>query len=141
MAVSRPGNFIDPWARLPPRFRPDALVRIARSAPMFPILEAHFLAPEIKRFTIEAPRIAKKRKAGQFVILRLHAHGERIPLTIADSDPGRGTIDIIVQGIGKTTKLLNMLGAGDAILDLVGPLGKPSDIELYGTVVVIGGGV
>jgi len=108
---------------------------------MFPILEAHFLAPEIKRFTIEAPRIAKKRKAGQFVILRLHAHGERIPLTIADSDPGGGTIDIIVQGIGKTTKLLNMLGAGDAILDLVGPLGKPSEVEAFGTVVVIGGGV
>ncbi|MFO0888451.1 MAG: sulfide/dihydroorotate dehydrogenase-like FAD/NAD-binding protein [Isosphaeraceae bacterium] len=108
---------------------------------MFPILEAKTLAPDIKRFTIEAPRIARKRKAGQFVILRLHAHGERIPLTIADSDPGRGTIDIIVQGIGKTTKLLNMLGAGDAILDLVGPLGKPSEIEPYGTVVVIGGGV
>ncbi len=108
---------------------------------MFPILEAHFLAPEIKRFTIESPRVAKKRKAGQFVILRLHAHGERIPLTIADSDPERGTIDIIVQGIGKTTKLLNMLGAGDAILDLVGPLGKPSEVELFGTVVVIGGGV
>jgi ferredoxin--NADP+ reductase len=108
---------------------------------MFPIVEAHFLAPEIKRFVIEAPRIAKKREAGQFVILRLHAHGERIPLTIADSDPEHGTVTIIVQGIGKTTKLLNMLGTGDAILDLVGPLGKPSDVELFGTVVVIGGGV
>jgi ferredoxin--NADP+ reductase len=108
---------------------------------MFPIVEAQFLAPEIKRFVIEAPRIAKKRKAGQFVILRLHTHGERIPLTIAESDAERGTITIIVQGIGKTTKLLNMLGAGDAILDLVGPLGKPSDVEPYGTVVIIGGGV
>jgi ferredoxin--NADP+ reductase len=108
---------------------------------MFPIQEAAFLAPDVKRFTIEAPRIARKRKAGQFVILRLHAHGERIPLTIADSDPEQGTITIIVQGIGKTTKLLNMLGTGDAILDLVGPLGKPSEIEVYGTVVVIGGGV
>jgi ferredoxin--NADP+ reductase len=108
---------------------------------MFPILEAEFLAPEVKRFTIEAPRIARKRQAGQFVILRLHAHGERIPLTIADSDLEKGTITIIVQGIGKTTKLLNMLGPGDAILDLVGPLGKPSEIEPYGTVVVIGGGV
>ena len=75
------------------------------------------------------------------MIVRLHAHGERIPLTIADSDPEKGTVTLIVQGIGKTTKLLNMLGAGDVILDLVGPLGKPSDIELYGTVVVIGGGV
>jgi ferredoxin/flavodoxin---NADP+ reductase len=108
---------------------------------MFPIVQAQLLAPDIKRFTIEAPRVAKKRKAGQFVILRLHAHGERIPLTIADSDPEKGTIQLIVQGIGKTTKLLNMLGAGDAILDLVGPLGKPSEVEPYGTVVVIGGGV
>jgi ferredoxin--NADP+ reductase len=108
---------------------------------MFPIVEAHFLAPDVKQFTIAAPRIARKRKAGQFIILRLHAHGERIPLTIADSDPEKGTISIIVQGIGKTTKLLNMLETGDAILDLVGPLGKPSDVERYGTVVVIGGGV
>jgi len=71
----------------------------------------------------------------------VHEHGERIPLTIADSDPERGTITLIVQGIGKTTKLLNMLGAGDSVLDLVGPLGKPSEIEKFGTVVVIGGGV
>src|SRR3954452_2047293 len=108
---------------------------------MFPIVEAQWLPAPIKGFSIEAPRIARKRKAGQFIILRLHTHGERIPLTIADSDPERGTIQIIVQGIGKTTKLLNMLDAGDAILDLVGPLGKPSDVEPYGTVVVIGGGV
>lgn len=108
---------------------------------MFPILEAEFLAPDVKRFIVEAPRVARKQKAGQFVILRLHAHGERIPLTIADSDPETGTVTIIVQGVGKTTKLLNMLGPGDAVLDLVGPLGKPSEIELFGTVVVIGGGV
>ncbi|HKM55245.1 MAG TPA: sulfide/dihydroorotate dehydrogenase-like FAD/NAD-binding protein [Isosphaeraceae bacterium] len=108
---------------------------------MFPIVEACFLAPDIKRFTIVAPRVARKRKAGQFVILRLHDHGERIPLTIADSDPEKGTVTIIVQGIGKTTKLLNLLEVGDAVLDLVGPLGKPSDIELFGTVVVIGGGL
>src|SRR6516165_10647977 len=108
---------------------------------MFQIVEAGFLAPEIKRFVIEAPRIARKRRAGQFVIVRVHEHGERIPLTIADGDPVRGTITLIVQGIGKTTKLLNMLGPGDAVLDLVGPLGKPSEIEEFGTVVVIGGGV
>ncbi|MGC8639579.1 MAG: sulfide/dihydroorotate dehydrogenase-like FAD/NAD-binding protein [Isosphaeraceae bacterium] len=108
---------------------------------MFPIVEAQFLAPDVKKFVVEAPRVARKRKAGQFVILRLHTHGERIPLTIADSDPEKGTITIIVQGIGKTTKLLNMLEEGDAILDLVGPLGKPSEIELFGTVVVMGGGV
>jgi ferredoxin--NADP+ reductase len=108
---------------------------------MFPIVEAGLIAPDIKRFVIEAPRVARKRQAGQFVIVRVHEHGERIPLTIADGDPGRGTITLIVQGIGKTTKLMNMLGAGDAVLDLVGPLGKPSEIKRFGTVVVIGGGV
>jgi ferredoxin--NADP+ reductase len=108
---------------------------------MFPILEADFLAPDVKRFVIEAPRVARKRKAGQFVIVRVYARGERIPLTIADSDPGRGTVTLIVQGVGKTTKLMNLLGPGDALLDLVGPLGKPSEVERYGTVVVIGGGV
>lgn len=108
---------------------------------MFPILQADFLAPDVKRFVIAAPRVARKRKAGQFVILRIHDHGERIPLTIADGDPERGTITIIVQGIGKTTKLLNLLGPGDAVLDLVGPLGQPSHVERFGTAVVIGGGV
>ena len=108
---------------------------------MFPILKADFLAPGVKRFTIEAPRIARKQQAGQFIILRLHDHGERIPLTIASSDPAAGTIDIIVQSIGKTTYELNTLNTGDSILDVVGPLGKPSEVHNYGTVVVIGGGV
>jgi ferredoxin--NADP+ reductase len=108
---------------------------------MFTIKRAEFLAPDIKRFDIEAPRIARKRQAGQFVILRVHDHGERIPLTIADGDPEQGTITIIVQGIGKTTRLLNMLEAGDAVLDLVGPLGNASDVRKLGTAVVIGGGV
>jgi ferredoxin--NADP+ reductase len=108
---------------------------------MFRIIEAHFLAPDVKRFEIEAPRVARKRQAGQFVIVRLHEHGERIPLTIADSDPAAGTITLIVQGIGKTTQLMNSLVAGDAILDVVGPLGNPSHIDDFGTVVVIGGGV
>jgi ferredoxin--NADP+ reductase len=108
---------------------------------MFRIVEAEFLAPDIKRFAIEAPRVARKRRAGQFVIVRVHDHGERIPLTIADGDPSRGTITLIVQGIGKTTKLMNALGRGDALLDVVGPLGRPSEIKDYGTVVVIGGGV
>jgi ferredoxin--NADP+ reductase len=108
---------------------------------MFRILESEFLALDIKRFVIEAPRVARKRRPGQFVIVRVYSHGERIPLTIADGDPERGTITLVVQGIGKTTKLMNSLGAGDALLDLVGPLGKPSEINSYGTVVVIGGGV
>jgi len=108
---------------------------------MFAILEARFLAPDVKLFRIDAPRIARKRQAGQFVIVRIHEHGERIPLTIADSDPGTGTITLVVQGVGKTTKLMNSLGAGDAILDVVGPLGRPSDVQLFGTAVVVGGGV
>jgi hypothetical protein len=73
---------------------------------MFRIVEAGFLAPEIKRFVIEAPRIARKRQAGQFVIARVYAHGERIPLTIADGDPRRGTVTLIVQGVGKSSKLM-----------------------------------
>ena len=108
---------------------------------MFPILQAGFIAPGIRRFVIEAPRIARKQQPGQFVILRLHEHGERIPLTIESSDPERGTISIVVQSVGKTTRLLNSLEAGDAILDVVGPLGKPSEIERFGTVAVVGGGV
>jgi ferredoxin--NADP+ reductase len=108
---------------------------------MFKILLAEFLAPGIKRFEIEAPRIARKQKPGQFVILRLYEQGERIPVTIEHSDPERGTIRIVVQSIGKTTNLLNSLNAGDSILDVVGPLGKPSHIENFGTVVVMGGGV
>jgi ferredoxin--NADP+ reductase len=108
---------------------------------MFKIISAEFLAPSIKRFTLEAPKIARKRKAGQFVIIRIEDEGERIPLTIADSDSEKGTITIIVQGIGKTTKQLNSLEAGDSILDVVGPLGKPSEIENFGTAISIGGGV
>ena len=105
------------------------------------IISANFIAPNIKRFKILSPKIAVKRKPGQFVIIRVNDNGERIPLTIADSDPVEGTIQIIVQGIGKTTMELNQLKAGDFISDVVGPLGKPSHIENFGTAVSIGGGV
>jgi ferredoxin/flavodoxin---NADP+ reductase len=108
---------------------------------MFKIADAQFIAPNIKKFIIESPKIALKRKAGQFVILRIKEEGERIPLTIADSDNVNGTITIIVQGIGKSTRELNSLNTGDYILDVVGPLGKPSHIENFGTAVSIGGGV
>jgi ferredoxin/flavodoxin---NADP+ reductase len=108
---------------------------------VFRIVEAKVLGPGVKQFEIEAPRIARKQQPGQFVILRIHDTGERIPLTIKASNQKRGTITIVVQAIGKTTSLLNELGTGDAILDVVGPLGKPSDIEKYGRCVVIGGGV
>ncbi|HHE07413.1 MAG TPA: sulfide/dihydroorotate dehydrogenase-like FAD/NAD-binding protein [Chlorobaculum parvum] len=108
---------------------------------MYRIVSAIFLAENIKKFEIEAPMIAKKRKAGQFVIVRVNPNGERIPLTIADSDPEKGTITIIVQGVGKSTRELNSKEAGDSIADVVGPLGTPSHIENFGTAVSIGGGV
>ena len=108
---------------------------------MFRILEAEFIAPGIKRFAIEAPRIARKHQPGQFVIVRVYDHGERIPLTIESSDPERGVITLVVQSVGKTTHLLNSLKSGDKLPDVLGPLGNPSEIHRVGTVVVIAGGV
>jgi ferredoxin--NADP+ reductase len=108
---------------------------------MYRIVHAKLLGHNIKQFEIEAPRIAKKQRPGQFVIVRLHENGERIPLTIEGADLEKGTITLVVQSIGKTTYLMNSLEAGDAILDVVGPLGKPTEIEKYGTVVVVGGSV
>ena len=103
------------------------------------ILEARPLAPDVKYFRVEAPQVAQKRRAGQFVIVRVAPEGERIPLTIADG--GEDWIALIVQAVGKTTMLLNDLEAGDHILDLAGPLGVPSEVGSFGTVVVVGGGV
>ncbi len=108
---------------------------------MYRIVQAKVLGRNIRQLEIEAPRIAKKQRPGQFVIVRLHENGERIPLTIEGADLEKGTITLVVQSIGKTTYLMNSLEAGDAILDVVGPLGKPTEIEKYGTVVVVGGSV
>jgi len=108
---------------------------------MFPIVATRHVARGIKLFEIKAQRIAKKQRPGQFVIVRLNDTGERIPLTLADANPEAGTITIVVQAIGKTTRLLNMLEAGDSILDVVGPLGKPSEIDNFGTAVVVSGSV
>ncbi len=105
------------------------------------ILETRVLAPKVTYYRIVAPKIARKRKPGQFVILRVTKDGERIPITIADGDPDEGWIAIIVQAVGKTTTMLGELGAGDFIQDLAGPLGMPSEIEDFGTVVTVGGGV
>jgi len=105
------------------------------------IVEARLLAPEITLLRIAAPRIARKHRAGQFVMVRVAADGERIPLTIADSDPESGTITVVVQAVGKTTELLSALDVGDEVLDLAGPLGTPSEVADFGTVVVVGGGV
>lgn len=107
----------------------------------FKILKKRMLNSQTGYFIIHAPLIAKKHRAGQFVILRIHENGERIPLTIADSDSENGTITLVCQSIGKTTTQLNTLQEGDVILDLVGPLGNATHIENYGTVVIIGGGV
>ena len=108
---------------------------------MYPIVETDWLGPDVKRIVVEAPRIARKHEAGQFVIVRVHDHGERIPLTVADAKSATGTITLIVQGVGKTTKLLNSLDVGDRVLNVVGPLGNPSEVRCFGTVVIIGGGV
>ena len=97
---------------------------------MYKIVEARNIGLNIKQFVIEAPRIARKHQPGQFVILRIHDKGERIPLTIKASDPQAGTVTIVVQAVGKTTSLLNCLEAGDSILDIVGPLGHPSEMRL-----------
>ena len=109
---------------------------------MYKIVNCRFINQNVKLFEIEAPAIASnnRAKAGQFVILRINESGERIPITIADTN-SKGTITIIVQGIGKTTNLLLSKETGDYILDVVGPLGKPTHIENFGTCVVIGGGV
>ena len=105
------------------------------------IVKKEKLSDIITKYVIEAPLIAKKRKAGNFIILRVMEGGERIPITIADSDPKIGTITIIVQTLGKTTKLLSTLKEDEYILDVVGPLGIPTPIEKFGRVVCIGGGV
>ena len=108
---------------------------------MYRIVEARSVGLNIKQFVIEAPRIARKQKPGQFLILRLHEKGERIPLTIKSSDPAAGTVTIVVQAVGKTTSLLNCLETGESILDIVGPLGHPSEIRNYGTAVILAGSV
>lgn len=108
---------------------------------MFKILKKEVLSPTLKLFEIEAPKVAKKCQAGQFIILRINEKGERIPLTIADFNREKGSITLIFAEVGKTTQQLGRMEAGDAILDFVGPLGRPSEIEKYGRVVCIGGGV
>jgi len=89
---------------------------------------------------VEAPRIARKAKPGQFVVLRVDETGERIPLTMGGTDPSRGTITLNYQGVGKSTALLRTLNVGDAITDIIGPLGKPTHVENLGTVICVGGG-
>lgn len=106
---------------------------------MFPVLQKRKLAENIYLMEIEAPEIAKKAKAGQFIVLRISEKGERIPLTIADST--KKTITVVFLVVGKTTTDLSLLKKGDSLVDFVGPLGNPSKIQEYGNVVIIGGGL
>lgn len=108
---------------------------------MYEILEKKVLSPNEKLMVLRAPLIARKAKAGQFIILRIDEQGERIPLTIADYNREEGTITIIFLEVGKSTKQLGRLNVGDSIVNLAGPLGMPSEVKKYGTVVLIGGGV
>ncbi|MDP8263948.1 MAG: sulfide/dihydroorotate dehydrogenase-like FAD/NAD-binding protein [Candidatus Aceula lacicola] len=105
------------------------------------IIEKKQISEEVFRFQIEAPLIAEECQPGQFIILQISEEGERIPLTIADSDNKQGSITLIFQTVGKTTHLLAELEEEDKILNLVGPLGKPTHIENFGTVVGVGGGI
>jgi ferredoxin--NADP+ reductase len=108
---------------------------------MYEVLEKQVMSETVKLMKIKAPLVANKAVAGQFIILRIDEKGERIPLTIADYDRKEGTITIIFMEVGKTTKQLGTLKVGDKLLNFAGPLGQPSEIEKYGTVVCIGGGV
>ena len=108
---------------------------------MHKIVEKKQLADTITFMKVEAPMVVREAKPGQFVVVRLDEFAERIPLTICDADKARGTITLIIQQLGRSTKDLSVLKAGDQIKDILGPLGNPTEIEKFGTVVIIGGGV
>ena len=108
---------------------------------MYKILRRKQLNDTVVRLDVEAPFIAKKAKAGQFIILRIDERGERMPLTIADTDPKKGSVTIIFQIVGQTTMILSKLNEGDALLDFVGPLGAATELDGVKKACVIGGGV
>jgi ferredoxin--NADP+ reductase len=108
---------------------------------MFQIQGATWLAPRVRRLVVKAPRVANRHQPGHFVIVRPHADGERIPLTIADSNRADGTITLVVQMVGASTERICALEAGEALADVVGPLGRPTEIEAFGHVALVGGGV
>ncbi|MGC9360967.1 MAG: sulfide/dihydroorotate dehydrogenase-like FAD/NAD-binding protein [Anaerolineae bacterium] len=108
---------------------------------MYDIVRKRVLGPQTKEFDILAPDVARKAKAGQFVVLRVSEQGERIPLTIADFDRKAGTITIVAQEVGKTTMMLGRMSEGDALASFTGPLGLPTEIENFGTCLVVGGGL
>ena len=108
---------------------------------MFKIRDAVWLAPQVRRIDVEAPRIARRHKPGHFVIVRVCDNGERIPLTVASSDAERGIITLVVQVVGMTTEMLCALESGESISDVVGPMGKPTHIRNFGHALLVGGGV
>ncbi|MDO5036617.1 MAG: sulfide/dihydroorotate dehydrogenase-like FAD/NAD-binding protein [Porphyromonas sp.] len=105
------------------------------------IVSKEYLSEKVVKFVVEAPRIAKSRRAGHFVIVRVGERGERVPYTIADSDVEAGTITLVVQNVGISSGKLAALEPGDYITDVVGPLGQATEIKKYGTVICAGGGV
>ena len=107
----------------------------------YPILDARWLTPNVRWLEVRAPHVVRNYQAGQFVILRATEAGERIPLTIADVDPRAGTIELIVQAVGATTRALCALQPGETIPDLAGPLGHPTEVRFVGHAMVVGGGV
>ena len=108
---------------------------------MYKIVDKKKLSPTITLLKLVTPEIAKKVQPGQFVIIRVNEEGERVPLTVNDFDREKGTITIVFQEVGKSTKLLGRLNINDHISDVVGPLGKHTEVEKFGKVVCIGGGV
>src|SRR5512137_988719 len=108
---------------------------------VYEILLREDLAPVTKLLEVRAPVVASKGRAGQFVIVPIHPEGERVPLTIADYDRERGTITLVFQEVGKTTMQMGTMVPGDQFTSVTGPLGLPSDVENYGTVLCVGGGV
>jgi ferredoxin--NADP+ reductase len=113
----------------------------SEESPVYRIIEKQSLAPALKLMVVEAPNVARKARAGQFVIVRIDEPGERIPLTIADHDAAQGTVTLIFQEVGKSTMQMGALAVGDSFATVAGPLGHPTEIENYGTVICIGGGV
>ena len=119
----------------------DSLDRLLGPGQGYDVLEKKQLANCIYMLSVAAPAIARKARAGQFIVLRVDEYGERIPLTLADWDEKKGNIILVYMEVGGSTTMLSTIRAGDSILDLVGPLGTPSHIENFGKVVCVAGGV
>ena len=108
---------------------------------MYKIVNKDILNPSVQRIAIHAPEVARAARPGQFIILRVDENGERVPLTVNDTDPVAGTVTVVYQLVGMTTRMLAQLEVGDHLQDFVGPLGNPSDLEGLSRVCVVGGGV